>query len=373
MQIRPYQADACKRLKAAYQAFHSVCLTIPTGGGKTIVAGKIFRDAYTSPTLADHKGCKALLLVHRRELMYQSANTLKEYGLRAEDIGFLCSGEPETPWAPVQIGMIQSMNRREFLDHLKPVIVIVDEAHHIRARTWEQLFDKHFKQAKLLGMTATPTRLDGKSLGDMFEAIVIGPSISDLIAQGYLARVETITAPIGIDVSRVPITTSGEYDLDVLDEQFDIVKISDSARKIIAAIQDHGAKSVIHFAGTVRHSKALVNMMNRKGISAEHVDGDTEYDHRLKILDRFSKGSLDLISNVDLMSEGFDCPACNLVVMARRSRSKTIILQQAGRVMRPKPDGGAGYLLDLVGNLDEHGPVDRNYGWHVLSGIRHKL
>ena len=157
MPLREYQQDAVHELRAAIQRHGSAVYCLPTGGGKTVVAGEIAR-------LAAEKGSRTFFLVHRRELVKQAVDTLLE-AVPGVSIGVECPGWPQMPWAPLQVGMVQSVARRQRV--AKPDLVIIDEAHHARAKTWETVLGR-WPDARRIGLTATPQRLDGKGLGEHF-------------------------------------------------------------------------------------------------------------------------------------------------------------------------------------------------------------
>ena len=163
MPLRDYQKAGVSDLRAAVARSESAVYVLPTGGGKTVVAGDIARRATA-------KGSITFFLVHRRELVKQAVDTLLEF-CPGVPIGVECPGYPKVPWAPLQVGMVQSVVRRAHV--ATPNLVIVDEAHHARAKTWETVF-KRWPRAKLVGLTATPQRLDGKGLGEHFAEMVIG-------------------------------------------------------------------------------------------------------------------------------------------------------------------------------------------------------
>ena len=177
MQIRDYQANAVNQLRDAVRAGGSAVYHLPTGAGKTVVAAEIAR-------LAAKKKSRTLFIVHRRELVKQALDTLKA-AVPNMPIGVEASGWPDTPWADLQVGMVQSMAKRTYTRPFD--LVIVDEAHHARAKTWENVLSK-FPDAWLIGLTATPQRLDGRGLGEHFASLVQGPSIKTLADSVFLGQ-----------------------------------------------------------------------------------------------------------------------------------------------------------------------------------------
>ena len=199
MPLRDYQHTDVGNIRAAIIRSGSVVYVLPTGAGKTVVASEIAR-------LAADKGSQTLFLVHRRELVKQAVDTLTD-AVPDVRIGVEASGFPQLPWAKLQVGMVQSIARRTIA---KPDLVIVDEAHHTRASTWTKVLDR-WPQAKRIGLTATPERLDGRGLGTHFNEMVLGPTIKDLVAVGSLAPSRTLRIPSALLLDGVKRDKHGEY------------------------------------------------------------------------------------------------------------------------------------------------------------------
>ena len=199
---RDYQLRAVDELREAVKRHKSAVYVLPTGGGKTVVAGLIAQRV-------TERGGQVMLVVHRRELVKQAADTLTEFvpGLA---LGVEAPGWPSMPWAPLQICMVQSMVRRDHVARMRPSIVIWDEAHHVRAATWGKAMS-WWPGVPSLGLTATPERLDGKGLGAHFGAMVEGPSVKRLVADGWLAPCRTLTVPTSLDLAGLSRNRSGEY------------------------------------------------------------------------------------------------------------------------------------------------------------------
>ena len=349
-----YQLDGVTRLRQALRRVRSVLYQLPTGAGKTIVAGCI------ASRLAD-RGKRALVLVHRRELVRQFAKTLTQAGL-GEEYGIIAAGHVETRWSRFQIASVQSLNRRE-THWLKPNLVIVDEAHHVKAKTWENVLGR-FPSTRVLGLTATPGRLDGKPLGDHFDALIQGPSLAELVERGDLAPMRVLRPEQVLSTAGVR-TLAGDWNKKDLDERLTDQVIAAGA----AAYRRYGAgKRAIFFAVNRRHSKAVVESLRQDGFRAEHIDAETDPRRRDRVLAEFGEGLIQVVSNVDLISEGFDAPACEVIMMGRPTKSVTMYLQQAGRAMRPG-EGRTALLLDLAGNSWDLGLPDEERIWD-LTGTR---
>ena len=351
---RDYQLADVKKLRLVLRRVRAVVYQLPTGAGKTIVAG------YIASLLAD-RGKRALVLVHRRELVRQFSKTLTQAGL-GDQYGIIAAGRVETRWARFQIASVQSINRRE-TGWLKPNLVIVDEAHHVKAKTWENVLGR-FPDTKVLGLTATPGRLDGKPLGDHFDTLVQGPSIGELVEQGDLAPMRVLRPEQGLSTAGVR-TMAGDWNKKDLDERLTDQVIAAGA----AAYRRYGAgKRAIFFAVNRRHSKAIVESLSKEGFRAEHIDAETDVRRRDLVLKEFGEGLIQVVSNVDLISEGTDVPECEVIMMGRPTKSVTMYLQQAGRAMRPGK-GKTALLLDLAGNSWDLGLPDEERSWD-LEGTR---
>ena len=362
MKLRPYQLDLAQRTHAKLIEHRKVVMQLATGGGKTAIAGAM-AQALSGQT---DRQVIALYLVHRQELVEQTVNTLKKFGL-GDMIGRIQSGYPETRWKPMQVGSIPTLYRRlgDALRWLDPLIVIVDECHHSRARSWAKVIEA-FPKAYRLGMTATPARLDGLGLGEHFEVMVFGPPIAVLTPDGYLAPMDLFAPPTKLDRSAIK---RGRHDFSAASAD-DLVTgpvIADEIKNWLRLGRDD---KTLHFAVTVRHSLEVVARLRALGISAEHVDGKTDPRIREAIFRRFEDDTTQFVSNVEIATEGFDCPECTCVMMSRPTESIVLYKQMAGRGMRPKPAGRHGKLIDCAGNILRHGPPDDTVEWTLEDGAQ---
>lgn len=343
----PFQATALGQLSQGFRRHQRQCLVLPTGSGKTAVSGAI------SLRVNGETERKTLYLVHRRELVQQVVSTLTDLGL-GDQVGVIQAGQASRPWQPIQVASVQTLVRREHnRDWLNPLLVIVDEAHHIRAKTWETILD-WFRGAFWLGLTATPCRLDGKGLKTHFDHLVIGPQISEL-APDYLCPVKTYSIPPQVDMGalRQKDAVGGPVIADAMGNWQRLA----------------GRKRTLFFAHNVAHSKSMVEKVRALGVSAHHLDFRSPGVHRDKILAGFHSGDVQFLSNVELFTEGMDAPDCECVVLGRKTSSFTLYRQMNGRVMRKKANGGSGLILDLAGNVDEHGLPDADVEWSLDYGV----
>jgi DNA repair protein RadD len=351
---RPYQTQAICGLRRAMAEFRRVLLVLPTGAGKTFIAATVGAGAYA-------KGKRLVFLVHRVELVEQASRAFTEAGIPHGKITAGCELTDE----PVQIASVQTLVRR--LDKIPaPDLVFLDEAHHAVAGTWRTILDL-WPAARVIGLTATPERLDGRGLGDVFEHMIIGPSTADLIEQGYLCRYRAF-APAGPDLSKVRAAMGEFHQGDLSAAMCKPTVIGD----ILDTYQRHGGgKQAIMFATSPSHSRALVESFNAAGISAEHVDGETASVTRKQAVAAFSRGEIRVLSNCDLFGEGFDVPAAEVVILARPTQSLGLHLQQIGRVLRPAAGKANAVIFDHAGNLARHGLPDDIREWS-LDAVKRK-
>ena len=356
-QTREYQSRDFETIRKLYRKHRNVLYVLPTGGGKTVVAGMIAQALR-------EKGRRVLFLVHRRELVIQAHNTLQKAGL-ADDVGVIASGFRSTPWAPIQIAMVPSLARREHVD-FKPDFVFIDEAHHIRAKSWETVINRYPKARTLL-MTATPIRLDGKGLGTHADVMHCGPTISDLIEMDYLAPTRALCVPIGFRGSELK-KLGGDYNKKDLDKRITPKIVGDSVQAFMKYIPD---RRTIMFAVNQRHARETADAMRANGINAVYIGDDTPYYDRSHAIEGFEKGHVQVLCNVSLVDEGFDVPACDAVMDVARTASLTRFKQRAGRAMRYMPDKTA-VFMDLVGNVYEHGLPSDTVAWSLDMDVKGK-
>jgi len=360
------QAHDVDVLRQLLREHKRVLYQLPTGGGKSVVAGYI-------ASRVRQRGKRILILVHRRELVQQFYSTLEKSGL-ADDIGVVCRGIAPDPFAPIQIAMVFTVARRgatAFSPQFAPDIIFVDEAHHIRAKSWETVLSI-FPAARVIGMTATPARLDGKGLDTHFDAIHCGLSVPQLIAKGRLSRVRTLQMPPTLSYEGVKMA-AGEYNKKQLagrvTERFLINGVN-------AYLRHANGKPAIFFGIDKKHAKETAEKFRAAGVRAEYVGDDTELQSRVSRFRDFAEGLIDVICNVNIVSEGFDVPRCEVVLDAAPTLSLTMYLQRAGRMMRFVP-GKVGTLIDLTvgksadtpGNSIMHGlPDEEGRLWSLEGG-----
>lgn len=351
---RPYQLRAVDQLRAAVKTHSSAVYVLPTGGGKTVVAGMIARGVIA-------KGGQLLFIVHRRELIKQALGTLQEASPGLQ-IGVEAPGWPSMPWAPLHVGMVQSLARRDYVRRMRPAVIVIDEAHHARASTWEKVL-AWWPDTARVGLTATPERLDGKGLSEHFATMIQGPTVHALVEDGFLAPCRTLTIPLEIDTTGLRANRRGEYGAKISERITDKV-VADAADAYVRYARGGQA---IFFGEDRNHSRRVVEHLNAMGVKASHVDGTDHAARRDRVMQEFRNGTIQVVGNCDLISEGFDAPSCDVVMMGKKTKSITRYLQQAGRAMRPRP-GKEALILDLAGNSYLLGLPDETREWKLEDG-----
>jgi DNA repair protein RadD len=341
--LRPYQVADLKKIYEAFKRNGRVCYQAPTGSGKTRLATEF---------LSRQSDDRILILAHRDEILQQIDGALKTLGIRH---GIIAPDYPETK-DRVQVASVMTVVRR--LDRIKPPTLIwIDEAHHAAAETWRRILAA-WPDADVLGTTATPRRLDGKPLDDIFDELVIGPSIARLIDDEWLAPCTVFVPARGPDLSKVQIR-AGDYAIDQLSTAMSNSIIVGSAVREYERICSGGPS--IAFCVDTAHSKLVAEAFGRHGYRAQHVDGETPRGERRNLIAALADGSIDVLCNCGLISEGLDVPGVEVVIGLRPTRSLALYLQMVGRALRPgKP---MAFLLDHAGNTYRHGLPTARRRW----------
>lgn len=359
LSLRPYQLEVVERIGQACNRSRRILLSLPTGAGKTVVAVALVQRALAG-------GQRVLFLVHRRELLQQASRKLHDAGI---DHGAIAPDLPSRPGEPVQVASIATLHARAVrcsAMRLPPAdLIIVDEAHHARARTWRRLIDA-YPEATVIGLTATPCRGDGRGLGGIFETMVEGSPIAELIAGGFLVP-PRVYAPSRPDLEGVRIT-AGDYNEKQLAERMD-------TGKLVGDVVTHWhrlaeRRRTVVFATSVAHAVHLANEFGRSGVAAAHVDGSTPTADRDAILAKLAAGALDVVANCGVLTEGWDCPEVSCLVLARPTKSSVLYRQMVGRVLRPAPGKADCLIIDHAGATFEHGFIDEPIEWTLAADQR---
>jgi superfamily II DNA or RNA helicase len=330
---------ACRRLLAV----------LPTGGGKTVIF-TIIADR------AAAKGKRVYIVAHRQEIVDQISRALDFLGVRH---GRIQPGHTMTTDL-CQVAMVQTLARR--IEKVPACdLLILDEAHHGVAGTWRTV-TQAWPSARILGVTATPQRMDGRGLSDAFDQMIVGPSMRDLIDAGFLANYTYLAPPERADISKVP-DRAGDFAINELASVMDKSVITGDA---VSHYRTHlDGRPAIVFCVTVEHAQHVAAQFCDAGFRAASVDGKMEMAERRDVIASIGDGRLQVLTSCDLISEGVDVPTVAGAILLRPTKSLGMFLQQIGRALRPKPDGLRAIVLDHVGNVARHGLPDAPRAWSL--------
>jgi|TARA_Y100000289_G_scaffold62552_1_gene71877 superfamily II DNA or RNA helicase len=358
MQLRSYQIKAIDSLRYSFntKGKKSPLLVMPTGAGKTVVFAAI------SKAISQNKK-NVLILVHRRELIDQASKKLKAIGVKH---GVIAAKYKESR-NNIQIASVQTLVRRLVKNTFNPNYIIIDEAHHAAAGSWTKIID-HFKDAYKIGCTATPIRLDGRGLADYFDDLVKGPGVAKLIDEKYLAPYKVFAPPLKVNLDKVK-TLGGDYQKKELEKQIDSVDIIGDA---VQQYKKHAdGLPAIAFCISIKHATDVCNKFKDAGYKAAIVHGEMKVDDRDKAIKGLGNGKIQILTSVDVISEGTDVPDVSAAILLRPTKSEGLYLQQVGRVLRPKTNKTA-IILDHVNSTRTHGFVDDKRDWSLHSQKKKK-
>lgn len=359
MELRPYQDQAIDEIKAAYrEGCQAPVLQLPTGGGKTIIFCSITKRAV-------EKGNKVLILVHRRELIVQTSDDLTMLGV---DHGVIAP-KFKTTDCNVQIASVQTLVRRLKTIKFEPTLIIVDEAHHAVAKTWSKIL-LHFNNAKLLGVTATPERLDGKGLEEYFDKLILGPSVKELIANSFLSDVKVFTVPVSLSRDLLKVK---ERDFDTSDSAQHLEKAGINGDAVTEYTKRCPNKPAIVFCCDILHAVGMAERFAQAGYkSASLVSKGVSPEQRKQLIKDLGNGNLDILTSVDIISEGTNIPIVETAILLRPTESLAIYLQQVGRILRKYPGKEHALVIDCVGNVSAHGMPQKEREWSLETRAKDK-
>ena len=342
MELRPYQQEAREAVKSDWASgFLRTLLVLPTGCGKTIVFSKIVEDMVRS-------GRRCLILAHRGELLDQAADKL------LQATGLRCSVEKaeETcldSWYRVTVGSIQSLMREKRLGQFPADyfnVIVVDEAHHALSDGYQRVLT-YFEEARVLGVTATPDRGDMRNLGQYFEHLAYEYTLPRAIKDGYLCPIKAVTIPLTLDLSHVGVQ-AGDFKNADIDTALDpyLHQIAQEMRTYC-----ENRKTVV-FLPLVRTSQKFCRLLNAQGFRAAEVNGNSQ--DRGSILKDFDEGKYNVLCNSMLLTEGWDCPSVDCVVVLRPTKVRSLYSQMVGRGTRLFPGKEDLLLLDFLWHTERH-------------------
>lgn len=342
MELRPYQEEARRAVEDQWLAgTRRTLLVLPTGTGKTIVFAKITEDMV-------RKGKHVLILAHRGELLDQAADKIKKatgLGCSVEKAEETCIGQ----WFHVTVGSVQSLQRPKRLEKFTPDhfdTIIIDEAHHAISPGYQTVL-QHFDRANVLGVTATPDRGDMRNLGEFFETLAYEYTLPKAIKEGYLSPIKALTVPLKLDLSQVGVQ-AGDFKVGEIDTALDpyLYQIADEMRTYCM-----NRKTVV-FLPLIKTSQKFMRILNEHGFRAAEVNGNSE--DREQVLRDFDEGKYNVLCNSMLLTEGWDCPSVDCVIVLRPTKVRSLYSQMVGRGTRLYPGKKELLLIDFLWLTEKH-------------------
>ena len=348
--LRDYQQEMKVRLFEEWDRHRNVMVQMPTGTGKThlltAIVGEFLRRSDT----------RVWIVAHRRELVEQIKETVARYGMRKED-------------ARVRVMSIQwlSQNRKD-MDDGEPDLIVIDEAHHALAKTYRELWER-YPDARKLGMTATPCRLNGNGFTGLFDKLITSWSIAEFIEKGWLSVFDYVSIRAGSKEQRLIDSlrkrgADGDYQVkemnEVLNRTPGIARLYESMEKYAS-----GKKGIV-YAISIAHSRQIAAYYSGHGVRAVAINSQTPAPERKRLVEEFRQGKIEVLVNVDIFSEGFDCPDVEFVQLARPTLSLAKYLQQVGRGLRKAGNKETCMLIDNVGLSRIFGLPTRKWDWEAM-------
>lgn len=342
MELRPYQKEAKEAVFEQWEnGTMKTLLVLPTGCGKTIVFAKITEDCVSH-------GDRVLILAHRGELLDQAADKIAKstgLGCATEKAEQSCLGS----WFRITVGSVQSLMRETRLNRFPEDYfntIIIDEAHHCISDSYQRVL-KHFPDAKVLGVTATPDRGDMRNLGQVFESLAYEYTLPKAIKEGYLSPIKAVTIPLQVDLTGVGIQ-SGDFKAGDLGTALDpyLEQIAEEMEKYCRE------KKTVVFLPLVKTSQKFRDILNAHGFRAAEVNGESQ--DRAEILEDYADGKYNVLCNSMLLTEGWDCPDVDCIVVLRPTKVRSLYCQMVGRGTRLAPGKDHLLLLDFLWHTERH-------------------
>ena len=347
MPLRDYQAEIYQRTREAFRNNRSVCMSLCTGAGKTVVFTEMTKNAAKKRSIV-------WIVVPRNELLQQASDHLLAAGVAH---GLIAAGTMESRAYNVHVVSKDTLIRR--FDKIKrpPDFMIIDECHLALDRYMEIV--ARYPDAKILGVTATPSRLDGRGLSELYQTHVQGPSLAEMVENGDLSNLRYFCPPIeGLEGLKRSGTEYNQNDLEAL---LTVRKVYGEAISHYRRHADH--KPCLVFCRSVKAAAQTAEKFNEAGYKFENIDGTMTYKRRKALIQGLKAGDLDGLTSCELITYGLDVPRVECIIMLRPTLSRTLFCQMIGRGMRNYPGKKELIVLDHVGNLQEHGHPLAPYEW----------
>lgn len=357
--LRPYQSVGIQQIRDAFlAAYRRLLYVLPTGGGKTVLFSAIAESS-------ERRARRVLIMAHRIELVDQIVASLRDFDVTPDVIAASyqrTAGRHRVANRAVAVASVSTLASR-LERYAPPTMIVCDEAHHVRSDgQYDQIFRAYY-DARVLGVTATPIRLDGRGLLGHFDHMIVGPTPKELMAMGYLVR-PRIFAPPTVDTSGLH-KRAGEFKAEESESLMDTPSITGDAFSHYRKHAD--GLPGLAFCTSVKHAEHVAERFRREGVAAISLNGGSDKDLRRNAVADFKRGVIKIMASCDLFSEGFDSPGAHVGIMLRPTSSLGLYLQQCGRMARPAPGKAYYTLLDHVGNTQRHGMPDDTREWELTS------
>ena len=346
--LRDYQIDICSRVSEAFEHHRSVMVQMPTGTGKTVVLAELVKRLKMK-----NEGLKILIVAHRRELVEQIKATIKRMKMDSRNI---------------TVESIQTISRRiDALDFI-PSLVVIDEAHHALAKTYKMMWDA-WPDARFLGLTATPYRLNGKGFTDLFDVLVQSEDIPTFIKEKWLSTYDFVSIKSdGVTQRFLNSLQKRGADGDYQNKEMDmLLNKRPSIERLYQSFEEYGKdRKGIVYAINISHAKKIMELYQEHGIKAVAIDSKTPVAERQADIEAFKNGDIQVLVNVDIFSEGFDCPDVEFVQLARPTLSLAKYLQMVGRGLRVAKGKKNCVIIDNVGLYRVFGLPSQVWNWNAV-------
>ena len=371
--MREYQTEMLERIRKEWRRVNHVLVQMPTGTGKTVLLAEVIKKGIAISPSRKGEGSNrlggVLIVAHRRELIAQISQTLNGFGI---EHGLIVSGKEIDRTKPVQVASIQTltlrMKKEEEISNLEFSMVVIDEAHHALARTYKRLFER-WPKAKFLGVTATPCRMNGAPFTDLFDVLLQSKDIQWFIKEGWLSDFEYVSVPPDSEEMRKvkglkKRGTDGDYQTK---EMATVLDCPESIRHLYNTyyIYTRGKKGIV-YAIDKAHAQHIAEYYTEKGVNTCWIEANTPAKERERLVQEYREGRMDVIVNVDIFTEGFDCPEVEFIQLARPTLSLAKYLQQVGRGMRVSEGKPFVTILDQVGLYQTFGLPTDNRDWQKM-------
>lgn len=361
--LHDYQNDIKSRLFEAWQRCRSVMLQMPTGTGKTHVLAAVVNEECRMKSQRSmqvneefaHKPASVCIIAHRRELVAQIEETVSRFGIDRDD-------------CRVRVMSIQWLSRHWDDVDVAPRLVIIDEAHHAVAETYMEMWHR-WPKARFLGLTATPCRMNHRGFTDLFDSLICSWSIAEFIERGWLSAFDYVSIRQGSDDQRLIDSlekrgADGDYQIKemntVLNRHSSIERLYRSMDRFA-----HGKKGIVYAIG-IGHARRIAEYYSSRGVNAVPIDSKTPAAERKRFVEAFKSGAIQVLVNVDIFSEGFDCPDVEFVQLARPTLSLAKYLQQVGRGLRKAAGKDSCMIIDNVGLYRVFGLPVADRDWDMM-------